>query len=313
MLGRLANNLFWMSRYLERAENNARLLETYLRRGLSEKYIEVDDWLAILAITGQSASYKEKIGEHNQTAIINFILREKDDPASVLNLVKYARQNARIVRTALTRETWQAINDFWLYLQKNLNRPAARNDLPIILAKVREGSSLVRGAIDGTMLRNDIYQFIRLGVFIERSDNTARHLSSRYNLFIPSENESVEGYPMLRFEMILDAVGVMRAYKWVNKGQIEPDRVIKFLLNDPTMPRSLIFCYHDIVRQLTALENEYGKTYEALNIAKKIQSDLAITLKETLVHDDIINFTSTFIFENAQLSKLVEKEFKFNP
>ena len=87
---------------------------------------------------------------------------------------------------------------------------------------------------------------------------------------------------MLRFEMILDAVGVMRAYKWLNKGQIEPDRVIKFLLNDPTMPRSLIFCYHDIVRQLTALENEYGKTYEALNIAKKIQSDLAITLKETL-------------------------------
>ena len=84
----LANNLFWMSRYLERAENNARLLETYLRRGLSEKYIEVDDWLAILAITGQSASYKENWG-HNHTAIINFILREKDDPASALNLVKY--------------------------------------------------------------------------------------------------------------------------------------------------------------------------------------------------------------------------------
>ena len=167
MLGRLANNLFWMSRYLERAENNARLLETYLRRGLSETYTEVDDWLAILAITGQSASYDEKIGEHNQTAIINFILREKDDPASVLNLVKQARQNARIVRTALTRETWQAINDFWLSLQHSLARPAVRNDLPLILAKVREGNSLVRGAIEGTMLRNDIYHFIRLGILIE--------------------------------------------------------------------------------------------------------------------------------------------------
>ena len=185
MLGRLANNLFWMSRYLERAENNARLLEPS-RRGLSEKYIEVDDWLAILAITGQSASYKEKIGEHNQTAIINFILREKDDPASVLNLVKYARQNARIVRTALTRETWQAINDFWLYLQKNLNRPAARNDLPIILAKVREGSSLVRGAIDGTMLRNDIYHFIRLEFLLNEAitlhDTLARDIIYLFRL-----------------------------------------------------------------------------------------------------------------------------------
>ena len=85
------------------------------------------------------------------------------------------------------------------------------------------------------------------------------------------------------------------------------------MLNDPTMPRSLIFCYQDIVRQLTALENDYGKTYEALNIAKKIQSDLAATLKETLVHDDLLDFTRTFIYENAELSELVEKEFKFNP
>ena len=313
MLGRLANNLFWMSRYLERAENNARLLETYLRRGLSETYTEVDDWLAILAITGQSASYDKKIGEHDQTAIINFILREKDDPASVLNLVKQGRQNARIVRTALTRETWQAINDFWLSLQNSLARPAVRNDLPLILAKVREGNSLVRGAIDGTMLRNDIYHFIRLGTFIERSDNTARHISSRYNVFLPTSYEGVEGVPMLKFEMILDAVGVMRAYKWLNKGQIEPDGVIKFLLADSTMPRSLVYCYQDIIQQLVSLEADYEQPYEAVKLANKIQSDLTTTSNETFKLDDLLNFTSMFISENAALSLLVEKEFKFNP
>lgn len=313
MLGRLANNLFWMSRYLERAENNARLLETYLRRGLSETYTEVDDWLAILAITGQSASYHEKIGEHNQTAIINFILREKYDPASVLNLVKQARQNARIVRTALTRETWQAINDFWLSLQHSLARPAVRNDLPLILAKVREGNSLVRGAIEGTMLRNDIYHFIRLGILIERSDNTARHISSRYNVFLPTSYEGVEGVPMLKFEMILDAVGVMRAYKWLNKGQIEPDGVIKFLLADSTMPRSLVYCYQDIIQQLVSLEADYEQPYEAVKLANKIQSDLTTTSNETFKLDDLLNFTSMFISENAALSLLVEKEFKFNP
>ena len=188
MLGRVANNLYWMARYLERAENNARLIETMLfRRSLSQADNANDEWAAVLSLMSGRDDY-DALHETCDRVVTNYWLREKTNPASVLKLAQRARQNRRIVRTALTKEAWQAINDLWLALEKSLKRPVGGHDLPQIFEpSAPKGNALVRGALDGTMLRNDIFNFIRLGMLVERGDNTARLLeNTRYFLFLPS-------------------------------------------------------------------------------------------------------------------------------
>ena len=311
MLGRVANNLFWMSRYLERAENNARIVEAYLRRSLAESDQAVQNWIEVLGVLGQKDAYETSKGEFEQRAIINFILRDKTNPISVLNLIHQSRQNARIVRGALTREAWQAINDLWLSMQMIFKSPININELPLILAKVQQGSALVRGVLDGTMLRNDIFYFLRAGTAIERGDNTARIIHKNYFLFLPSAFLAREDRSISKVEAVLDSAGAMRAYNWLNKGRVDPGSVILFLVADKSTPRSLSYCYQDIVRQLTALEEVYDTSFDACQKAKQVQAGLNSSSTGGLHLDELQNFAHSFIQNNAQLSDLIETEFKF--
>ncbi|MEL0072341.1 MAG: alpha-E domain-containing protein [Rhodobiaceae bacterium] len=313
MLGRVANNLYWMARYLERAENNARLIETAFRRSLSQADNANDEWAAVLSLMGARDDYDALHETCDQTQVTNFLLREKSNPASVLKLVQRARQNGRIGRTALTTEAWQAINDLWLALEKSLKRPVGGHDLPQILSQVRQGNALVRGALDGTMLRNDIFNFIRLGMLVERGDNTARLLNARYFLFLPSASVLHQENGFAQWDMVLSALGAMRAYNWLHKGRMEAPRVLDFLIADKRMPRSLHYCYQDIVRQLDALEEAYGCNYETTRTAQAICADFDTPKMAELVNFGLQDFIAGFLAANAGLSDQLETDFKFNP
>ena len=149
MLGSVANNLFWMARYLERSENSSRLLELGIRRNLSERDNSAGVWEEILSLLGQKSFYDGSGHDYDQRSVTNFILRDKENTTSVWSLVNQSRENARTVRGSLTRQVWQAINGLWLYLQTALKSPVGSNDLPIILAKIQQGNALMRGALEG--------------------------------------------------------------------------------------------------------------------------------------------------------------------
>ena len=188
MLGRTANGTYWMARYLERAENTARLIEAGFRMALTrDAETSQGEWRSVITTMGQTGAFEAAYGtDYAGERVWNYLLRDRGNPGSVLAMIEAARSNARSVRTALTREVWEAINEAWMVLKEALARPVREVLLGQVLATIRRQATLVRGAFDGTMLRNEAYNFSRLGTFIERGDSTARILDVKYYVLLPS-------------------------------------------------------------------------------------------------------------------------------
>lgn len=186
MLGKTAGSLFWMARYLERSENNARLIDAGFRIALTRSSTAAAEWKSVLVTAGVNQAFQAAHGDYSSARVIDFLLRDASNPSSILSVIKLARDNARTARTALTRETWEAVNTSWMTLVALLKRPVREDDLPDVLTTIRQQSAHVRGALNGTMLRNDGYNFSLLGTFLERADNTARILDVKYYLLLPS-------------------------------------------------------------------------------------------------------------------------------
>jgi len=188
MLGRAANGVYWMARYLERAENTARLIDVGFHLALTRgnRASQEEEWRSVLTTTGQEAGFLAKNQDVTGAQVFNYLLRDRDNPGSVLAMIENARTNARVVRTSLTNEVWEATNETWMILRELLARPVRETNLGEVLSTIRRRATLVRGAMDGTMLRNEVFNFARIGTFIERADNTARILDVKYYVLLPS-------------------------------------------------------------------------------------------------------------------------------
>ena len=165
MLGRHGNNLFWMARYLERSENMARRIQAVLHHSLSREDEGRDEWAEIITNSELAHVFDEKYDGFSMINAINFLLRERQNLNSVITLITKSRQNGRAVRTSLTQEVWMSLNETWISSEALLRRPVNIHDLPIVLEEIIKGSSLFRGALYGTMLHNDIFNFLRLGSY----------------------------------------------------------------------------------------------------------------------------------------------------
>jgi len=176
MLGKTAGGLYWMFRLLERSENIARLLDAGFSIALTRSAAAESEWASIVATAGVDEAYRQRYDAYTAASVVDFLLRDKSHASSVMSAVDNARSNARLVRTALTREVWEATNECWMTMKALLQRPVAETDLPDVLASIRRQNALVRSALSGTMLRNDIYNFAQIGAYIERADNPARIL-----------------------------------------------------------------------------------------------------------------------------------------
>ena len=174
MLGKTAGGLYWMFRYLERSENNARLVEAGIRIALTRSAAAEDEWMSVIQAAGVQTEFMERHERADAATVVDFLLRDKTNSSSVISVVEAARNNARLVRTALTREVWEATNNTWMTVRGALARTIPQRELPGVLGLIRQESAIVRGALHGTMLRNDIYNFCRIGTFIERADKTPR-------------------------------------------------------------------------------------------------------------------------------------------
>ena len=217
MLSRTADNLFWLSRYVERAEYLARILDATQRlTALPLAYVgETNEWESAVATAGCASAFFKVYEEANEENVTDFLAFSTANTSSIRSCFELARSNARAVRTALTVEMWDAINGTWLELKRYGNGPTSREEVSRFLRWVQESSLRYDGSAYRTMLRNDAYWFSRLGVYIERADNTARILDVKYHLLLP-ENERVGG-PLDYFQWaaILRSVSALTAYHWV--------------------------------------------------------------------------------------------------
>jgi len=312
MLGRTANGIFWMSRYLERAENTARLLDAGLRlaltRGQSDANVE---WQSVLVTVGQDFDFRARHDNYQAQLVTNWILRDPHNPGSVLAMIENARSNARTVRTALTREVWEAINESWMILRELLAKPIKPSSLGEILAAIRRQSTLVRGAMDGTMLRNEIFNFARLGTFLERADNTARILDVKYYVLLPSVSLVGSSLDNAQWEMILRSVSGERAYSWLYGGAMDARGIASYLILDERFPRSLAYCYSHLRDNMAGLAREYGGESHSHALLRNSGAKLHGCDIDSIIDYGLHQFIGDFLTENRQLADAIASDYRF--
>jgi uncharacterized alpha-E superfamily protein len=311
MLGKTAGGLFWMFRYLERAENTARLLEAGWRMALTRSANGSNEWESIISTAGMAQGYAEKYDSYTSANVVNYMLRDRDNPSSVMTTIDQARSNARTVRTALSSEVWEATNECWMALKVELARPVSERNLHDVLATIRYRTSVVRGALHGTMLRNDIFSFARLGTFIERADNTARILDVKYYVLLPSAAFVGTNIDNAQWEVILRSVSAERSYRWLNAGETTPLGIAEFLILDGRMPRSLAFCQSQVDEHLRQLEKEYGARQGSQELSEEIRRRLSDSTITSIFQDGLHEFLRDFIDDTYKLSTLIEQDFRF--
>ncbi|RYH01704.1 alpha-E domain-containing protein [Salipiger sp. IMCC34102] len=311
MLGKTAGGLYWMFRNLERAENTARLIEAGFRIALTRSQGKSNEWKSVATTAGAAQNFSRKYDGFEAADVIDFLLRDSDNPSSVLSVVKSARDNARTVRTALTTEVWTAVNDNWMSLKDLLAEPIVDTELPAMIDTIRQQSALVRGALHGTMLRNDIYDFARLGTFIERADNTARIIDVKYYTLLPSSSFVGSSLDNVQWETILRSVSAHRAFRWLDEDDMTASSVAKFLILDSRLPRSLLFSLQQTCENLGYLEREYGVRHKSHDHADQMLQNLRGREISSIFEEGLHQFITGFIRDNNALGRLIEQDYQF--
>lgn len=314
MLGRTASNLFWMSRYMERAENVARLTEVGHRLSLTPDvgsgYRE--DWQSTLAAAGCLDPFGAGLSRLTTEAAQKYLLFDRSNPSSVSACLEAARHNGRSVRTALTREVWEALNSTWIEFSGFRSGDVGPGKLPELLNWVRQRSALFRGAAQGTLLRDEGFHFIELGTFVERSDNTARILDVKYSVLLPT-NEAAGGERGIhQWETILRSVSAHRSYRHVYKDRYRPANVADFLIMRPEMPRSLRFCQDRIERALVSLAAMTGGGEASLALSRETGEKLRSNTMKAIFRIGLHEFLTEFLIRTAEVADTAATDYHFN-
>jgi len=316
MLSRTADNLYWVSRYLERADFLARLIEASSRiSALPKAYsADHDEWESVLIASGADETFYDHFDAATEANVIAYLAFDPRNASSIRNCIEFGRTNARAVRTALTTEMWESINSAWLELKKFEAAHQAlgrvdREELSKFLDFVKATSLLFDGSAYRTMLRDDAYYFSRLGVYVERADNTARLLDVKYHVLLP-EQESVGGsLDYYQWTAILRSVSALTAYHWVYRESIKPWNVADLLILRQEMPRSLLSCYDNIVRFLDAIGGRYGRLGPAQRHARTVKNRLENSSIKDVFQHGLHEFVEAFVTDNNQLGSEIAEQY----
>ncbi len=309
MLSRTANHLYWMARYIERAENMARILDVTSNMAMvpNAALSEAALWQPALEISGNADDFKERFSDFTASNVIHFLAMDSENPSSIYSALYSARENARAVRVAMTSETWENINALWLEFSQFEGKDLALDGLREFCDWVKARSHLFRGVSFGTMLRDDAFQFLRLGTFIERADNTARLLDVKYHLLLPKEEEVGGGVDYYEWSAVLRSVSAFQAYQKVFNDTIQPWRVAELLVLRKDMPRSLHACFTEITVILETLTT--GRHVECRRIAGEINASLKYGRMDHIFQNGLHEFLTEFIECNNQLGAEIQNSF----
>ena len=278
MLSRTADHLFWMSRYTERAENTARMLDVSYQMSLLPQSAAVAQmgWQGLLSISELLPFYKSKYDEVTAANVMRFMVSDENNPSSIISCLRAVRENARAVRGVLTTELWETQNQTWLEAQREIHTHDFLDDPAKLFEWVKFRSHLSRGVTIGTMLKDEARSFMRLGTYLERGDNTARLVDVKYHAiesdFFGEANDKDQEYDFYHWSAILRSVSAFEIYRKVYRDVIRPDRVAELLILRSDMPRSLHACLEEVVSNLSVVSDNLRS--ETLHKAGKLLSEL---------------------------------------
>jgi uncharacterized alpha-E superfamily protein len=314
MLSRTADHLFWMARYMERAENTARMLGVSYEMSLLPQSQDAAEqgWRGLLSISELSASFAKRYGEVTARDVMDFMIRDESNPSSILSCVRAARENARAVRGALTTEVWETQNQTWLEFNKLLRADSTLRDPGPVLERVKTRSHLSRGVTVGTMLQDEALHFLRIGTFLERADNTARLLDVKFQVLAGGDyfgGQAKEGQEIdfYHWSAILRSVSGFEIYRKVYRNVIVPEKVAELLILRPDMPRSLAACMNEVVANLGLVAN--AQSAETLRRAGRLASDLQYGRIDEILATGLHAYLTQFLDRVGDLGVGISRDF----
>ena len=318
MLSRTADHLFWMARYIERAENTARMLDVNLSTSLLPQSAQASErgWRALLSISELTEEFDERYPVVSPRDVMDFMVRDASNSSSICACLQAARENARAVRGSLTTEVWETHNDTWLDLQRKLADGTSERDPQSFFEWVKFRSHLSRGVTIGTMLKDEAFYFVRLGTFLERADNTARLIDVKYhglgdeseNPRDADDNDSVDHPPdFYHWAAVLRSVSAFETYRKVYRDVITPSRVAELLILRGDMPRSLASCLNEVSINLEMVRN--SRSDETERRAGLLRADLKYGRIEEIVASGLDQYLTEFLERINDLGELVSEDF----
>lgn len=309
MLGSVADQLYWMARYSERAENMARIIDVADRLTLTpqEEETRQSAWISALEVAGATAGYDEKHGDVNTADVLHYLALDPDNPSSIYSAIYATRENARALRGTITTEMFESINSTWLELKamdETVLQGAARRPF---FDWVKERAHLFRGVAEGTMLHDESTHFMDVGQYVERADCTARLLDSKYHVLLPS-TESVGGaMDYYQWGALLRSLSAFRAYHKIYRDRITAGRVAELIILNPQMPRSLRSCYD---RLSETLEDLCGTSApDCQRLTGRLHARLRYSGIEEVFETGLHEFLTDFIERNAQIGQQLGRDF----
>ena len=315
MLSRTADHLFWMARYMERAENTARMLDVNYQTSLLPQSADMAEtgWRGLLSISELTGSYYKKHKDVSAPEVMGFMVSDASNPSSIVACLHAARENARAVRGALTTEVWETQNQTWLEFNRVLGDGDFSRDPSTVFEWVKFRSHLSRGVTVGTMLQDEALHFLRIGTFLERADNTARLLDVKFQALAGGDyfgqgaaKDALE-VDFYHWSAILRSVSGFEIYRKVYRNVIHPDKVAELLILRPDMPRSLAACMNDVVHNLEILANEQSS--ETLRRAGRLRSDLQYGRIDEILSTGLHAYLTAFLDRVNDLGVGISRDF----
>ena len=292
MLSRVANSLYWMSRYIERSENTARIVDTNLQLLLDFRSLDdttlAELWMPIVQSTGDEEKFLEKYPRATGQAVTEFLVLDAANPNSIVSSIAQARENARTVRDQITGELWEELNRLYLWTRGPEARQLWINSPQDFFAQVKNCSLLLLGLIYGTIVHNEGWQFMQVGKFLERADKTTRILDVRHKTFPEHGAPTVTTQQdALEWSAVLRSCSAWDAYKSAYGAEVRPEWAVELLLFSEEFPRSVRFCIEKLDDALRQISGVAPRRYS--NAAEKLSGRLLAeleygTLDEVLAH-----------------------------
>jgi uncharacterized alpha-E superfamily protein len=313
MLSRTADHLFWMARYTERAENTARMLDVNLQTSLlPQSAVSAErSWRAMLGISELTEQFDAKYILLTPADVLDFMVRDPDNPSSIYSCLQGARENARAVRGSLTTEVWETQNTTWLELERLLQEGSWVRDPGAFFEWVKFRSHLSRGVTIGTMLQDEAFYFIRLGTHLERADNTARILDVKFyeaeELRDPTEKPLDTHRDFYHWTAILRSVSAFEVYRAVYRDVITPERVAELLILRDDMPRSLLASLNQVCDNLAMVHNDRSRETERR--AGMLRADLHYGRVEDIFNVGLHAYLTQFLERINDLGNRIAHDF----
>ncbi|MCW0210344.1 alpha-E domain-containing protein [Achromobacter veterisilvae] len=317
MLSRTADNLFWMCRYTERAENTARMLDVNLQMSLLPQDAQTREgsWLGVLRISELQGLYQQKYASISPHDVLQYMVRDPENPSSIFSCMRAARENARAVRGSLTTEVWETYNTTWLELLKHLHTGLLERNPGEFFEWVKFRSHLARGVTTGTMLQDEALYFLRIGMHLERADNTARMLDVKFH---EREGNGQEGRSepagaaalqseFYRWSALLSSVSGLEIYRKVYRDVITPDRVAELLILHGDMPRSLLATMRAVADDLARVSNQ--RSTETERRAGMLCAELQYGRVEDILASGLHQYLDHFLDRINDLGNRISQDF----